>query len=115
MTFVLRGFAQVKEFRVFAFDGISEDRSRAPYTVRADLALSASYGIRLQELPLLCKRLLDQKCDNVKERAFTFTEAAMREYAGDLALAREAAKNRKPPKRPEAGQAASPWRGPSVR
>jgi hypothetical protein len=81
MTFVLRGFAQVKEFRVFAFDGVAEDRSRSPFTVRADLALSASYGIRLQELPLLCKRLLDQQQDRGSERAFTFTEAAMREYA----------------------------------
>lgn len=39
MQFVLTGFIPDTGFRVFAFDGIAEDRSRTGFTVRTDLAL----------------------------------------------------------------------------
>ncbi len=34
---------------------------RIRFTVRADLSLSRKYGIRLQELPLMCLGILEQK------------------------------------------------------
>ena len=68
MQFNLIGFSQDAGFRVFAFEGTAAGRVRTEYTVRADLALIRKYGIRVQELPLLCRRFLEragegeQKC-----------------------------------------------------
>ncbi len=60
MQFVLTGFTHDKGFRVFTFDRIGEDRVRTKCTVRADLSLIRNYGIHIQELPLLCRGLLDR-------------------------------------------------------
>ena len=96
MQFVLKDFKEDKGFRIFVFDGISEDRTRATYCVRADLALAREYGIRLQELPLLCRAVLDRGTEG--GRALTYTEDEMR---GHRTAARDqAALKRKPPKRP---------------
>jgi hypothetical protein len=54
MQFTLTGFTQDAGCRVFAYEGVGDDRVRIRFTVRADLALSRKYGIRLQELPLMC-------------------------------------------------------------
>ena len=61
MQFVLTGFTQDLGFRVFAFEGIGADRIRTKFTVKAELALIRNYGIRIQELPLLCRGLLDRR------------------------------------------------------
>ena len=67
MQFILTGFTQDKEFRVFAFEGIAADRVRTPFTVRADLSLSRTYGIRLQELPLMCRAILEHREEGSEE------------------------------------------------
>ena len=59
MQYILTGFTHDMGFRVFAFEGIGEDRVRTEYKVRADLALIHRYGIRVQELPLLCRGILE--------------------------------------------------------
>ncbi|MCX6623531.1 MAG: hypothetical protein NTY38_21190 [Acidobacteria bacterium] len=102
--FILKGFSEVLGFRIFAFEGIAADRTRTAFTVRTDLALSRRYGIRLQELPLLCKAVLEQRIEGEENRAFTYTEAAMGIFA-DCAAAREAAaKHRRPSRRPATDQ-----------
>jgi hypothetical protein len=84
MQFIFTGFTQDMGFRVFAFEGVGPDRIRTNHTVRADLALLLRYGIRMQELPLLCRRLLERRSDNGEDRgAVTFTEDEMRLYAKD--------------------------------
>jgi hypothetical protein len=101
MQFFLTGFTQDGGFRVFAFEGIAADRVRISFTVRADLVLSRRYGIRLQELPLICRGVLEQRDESVNEHAMTFTEEAMRTHANNSATARALlAQNRKPPRRP---------------
>ncbi len=100
MQFTLTGFTQDAGCRVFAYEGIGEDRARIKFTVRADLALSRKYGIRLQELPLMCLAILE-RCseDAVLEaadalsipRAMTFTEEAMIRYADECVATKEAA------------------------
>jgi hypothetical protein len=113
MQFVLTGFSQDLEFRIFAFDGVAQDRSRTQFTVRTNLALSRRYGIQLQELPLLCRELLD-RCDQTEEnRAFTYTEEDMRLYSDHRAAAKEAAAHRrKAPRRPPAEETGAAWRVP---
>jgi hypothetical protein len=99
MQYVLTGFTNDMEFRVFAFDVVGDDRVRIAYSVRADLTLARKYGIMLQELPLLCRGVLEERIFVGKvERTFTYTEDEMCTQAGARALAAEKLKAaRKPP------------------
>ncbi len=105
MHFILRGFSEVTGFRIFAFEGVATDRTRTPFTVRTDLALARRYGIRLQELPLLCRAVLERCHLGGEKRTFSYTEEDMRLYADDAAARAEAARQRKPPRRPATEQA----------
>ena len=100
-TFVLTGFSHVLGFRVFKFDCVNEARARTHYTVRADLTLVRKYGIHIQELPLLCRRLLD--ASRAPGASLTVSEADMIACAEKEAL-RNQAKLRKPWRRPSAEQ-----------
>ena len=112
MQFVLTGFTQDIGFRVFAFDGIAGDRTRTPFTVRTDLALSRRYGIRMQELPLLCLGLLERRDEGEQTHTMTFTEEGMRLHADHCAAERDAAAKRKSTRKVPSNQAGSGWRVP---
>jgi hypothetical protein len=114
MQFILTGFTQDREFRVFAFEGIAADRVRTPFTVRADLALSRTYGIRLQELPLMCRGILEHREEGVEQQnAMIFTEEAMRLHASNCVAARLlAAQKKKAPRRPASENNGAAWRSP---
>jgi hypothetical protein len=101
MQFVLKGFRDATGMREFVFDGIKPDRSRDEYTVRTNVALTRQFGIRLQELPLLCRGMLDRLELSEGQRAFTYSEREMGEYASAEAARAAALRNRKPPKRPQ--------------
>src|SRR5579871_857548 len=94
MQFILVGFNQEMDFRAFAFQGIGADKTRTDFTVRADLALSRKYGIRVQELPLLCRRLLERDDQTEEKRTLTLTEEDMRLHH-DTETARSAATPKK--------------------
>ena len=112
MQFSLTGFTHDRGIRVFAFERIGEDQQRTKCTVRADLALARGYGIYMQELPLLCRRLLSRDGEGADIRSLTCTEEEMRVWANERAVAREAAvKNRRPPKRPSSENLGAAWRG----
>lgn len=113
LQFVLTGFNQETGVRVFSFDGIGADHVRTPFTVTIDLGLAQRYGIRLQELPLLCRTLLDRN-HNQAQKAYTYTEADMCDYANAATVREQAAKARKPPRRPLAPQPTTGWRSPSA-
>jgi hypothetical protein len=119
MQFTLTGFTQESGCRVFAYDGVGEDRVRIKFTVSADLALSRKYGIRLQELPLMCLEILERTnaMDEVVGeepvvtlRTLSFTEEAMIRYADEIIAARDAAAlKRSSNRRPQpAKEAAAP-------
>jgi hypothetical protein len=111
MQFVLTGFTHDTGFRVFAFDRIGEDRVRTKCTVRANLALIRIYGIQIQELPLLCRGLLDRREEGGEIPSLTFTEEEMQTCANQRAAARkEAADKRKPPKKPAVDNPGAAWR-----
>jgi hypothetical protein len=118
MQFILTGFTQDTGFRVFAFEGVAVGQIRTVFTVRADLALSRRYGIAMQELPLLCRSLLDRQEESseneaVTEHALTFTEEEMRACADKRAADRAlAALKRKAPRRPVVENTGAAWRGP---
>jgi len=120
MQYILTGFTQDTGFRVFAFEGVAIGQIRTVFTVRADLALSRRYGIAMQELPLLCRSLLDRHEesseapeDRVENRALTFSEDQMRACADKRAADRaSAALKRKAPRRPVVENVGAAWRGP---
>jgi hypothetical protein len=113
--FILTGFAQETDFRVFAFEGIGADRVRTKHTVRADLGLIRRYGIKVQDLPLLCRSLLDRHDNDGDAGALTFSEAEMRLYSEDCAAMRTAAaQKRKPSRKPTSENVGAAWRAPQV-
>ena len=62
---------------MFTFERIAEDQTRTRFAVKTDLALTRRYDIRLQELPLLCREILERCDEDEKARTFTYTEAEM--------------------------------------
>jgi hypothetical protein len=107
--FFLTGYTQAAGIRIYAFQGRVHD-SRMDYTVEVDLALIPGYGIRIQELPLLCRELLQQaQPDEIS--AVVFTEQRMRNHAEKLAAARQEAEQRKKqPKHLGSADAETGWR-----
>jgi hypothetical protein len=112
MQFMLTGFTQDLAFRVFAFERMGTDRVRTKMVVRADLALVRRYGIQMQELPLLCRNLLERSDNGAETHTLTFSEDDMSLHAKDRASAKEAAaQRRKPPRRTPSENVGAAWRG----
>ena len=109
MPIILTGFTQEMEFRVFAFECVEADRTRTAYKVKADLSLIRRYDIRTQELPLLCRGLIELREVADQTRTFTFTEDKMRACANERAATRAAAaQKRKPPRQPSSENPETP-------
>jgi hypothetical protein len=108
--FIFAGFTQTAGIRIYAYESIG-DQGRTGHTVEVDLALIPGYGIRIQELPLLCREILQQRALPDDIAACVFTEQQMRSHSEKLATAREeAAQKRKPPKLPAVANTGSAWR-----
>ncbi len=112
MQLLFRGFSQVQGFRVFVYEGVAADRTRTPFSVRTDLALIKRYGIRLQDLPLLCRTVLERCAEEEAKRDFTYTEEDMCRYAHCAAAREQAAKQKKPRRTSPGQQLGTAWRGP---
>ncbi len=80
MQFMLTGFKQDIEFRVFSFETSPVGAPKLQFTVRADLSLARRYGIQMQALPLLCWELLERN-ESSLESSFTYSEEEMCRYA----------------------------------
>ena len=101
MEFVMMGFGEERGVRRFTFEGIAGDRTRKQFTVTADLAMLRKYQIAVQELPLLCRRLLERESAVSTTSALEFTEQLMREHQDQyLANKREAELKKRAHKRP---------------
>lgn len=114
MQYTLTGFTHDMSFRVFAFECVGDDRVRTEYRVRADLALIRRYGIRMQELPLLCRGILERSNEGKEQRTFTYTEADMCLYADACAARNALAHKRKVPRKQPSENVGAAWRGPQV-
>ena len=111
MRYILTGFTHDSEFRIFAFEYIGEDRARTEYTVKANLVLIRKYGIRVQELPLLCRGILERRIAGEEQRTFTYTEADMSSFCADARAAKDAAaQKKKTPRRPPNDNTGTAWR-----
>lgn len=103
MDFVLTGVTNRNNIREFAFVRVDKNHNRVPFRVDADLTLVHRYAIPLQELPLLCRRLLEAQADDATAQAIRLTEEKMSARATQRTLELAAAKNaRKTPRRTSA-------------
>ena len=108
MVYVLAGFHQASSIRRYAFQRIAADRTRTEFTVGVDLDLVRKYQISLQELPLLCRRLLE---GHAEATALMFTETDMLGYANDRAAAAHAAEQKRRAHRaPTSSRVGQAWR-----
>ena len=111
LTLLLTGFTQDIGIRVFNFDRGTSDRERTQYSVQVDLAKARQYGIQMQELPLLCRALLEQNGESMLPCTLVFTEERMCLHARLRTEARLAALlKRKPARRPVVTPAANGFR-----
>jgi hypothetical protein len=113
MQYVFTGFTHQSGFRVFAFDSLGDNRVRTGFTVMVDLALIRKYGIRVQELPLLCRAVLERRTEEEPQRTFTYTEADMSLRATASAL-EVSARKRKMPRKPSTEDATASENGTRV-
>jgi hypothetical protein len=108
MTFTLSGFREGNGLRRFVFQCVAAGGAKSTVVVGADVSLARKHEIRLQELPLICVRLLEGLDDQALAQPITLTEDHM---IAIQAVAREAAEKRsqKPTRRPSA-LAGHAWR-----
>jgi hypothetical protein len=93
--FIMTGFHQAEGIRYYVYQVQHEDGSVSESTVDADVRLLRKHGIALQELPLLCRRLLERQNSDASVRAVTFTEDLMKEQADQRAALKQAAQAKK--------------------
>ena len=93
--FILSGFHQEHGIRYFVFERPNDGGTSTEFTVGADLRLLRKYGIVLQELPLLCRHLLEKQDVDCPATAVTFSEDLMKEQADHRAALKQAAQERK--------------------
>ena len=129
VEFVLTGFSQENNVRRYTFQALPsgnhkpagiqkpagshkpEGNSKKEWTVSADLSLMRKHRIPLQELPLLCKRLLEAQGENGKNDALMFTESDMLGYASNRTAAELAAEVKKRARRmPSSSRVGMAWR-----
>jgi hypothetical protein len=137
VEFVLTGFSQEKNIRRYTFQALPAGNYKLAanikkeWTVSADLSLMRKHKIPLQELPLLCKRLVeaqagdakpaetkhgdskpgDTKHGDGKDDALMFTERDMLGYASNRSAAELAAELKKRARRmPSSNRVGMAWR-----
>ena len=116
MQFVLTGFSHNAGLRVFGFEGVAADQTRTKFSVSADIALSRRHGIRVQELPLLCLRFLEQHDTGNEKRDLTLAKEDMCVYANNCAAQRESAQRKRSPRHPPGNVSTrTEWRWPQRR
>jgi hypothetical protein len=91
VQYVLVRFTQSGNIRHFTFERITAERTRIEYTVDADLLALRAYKISMQELPLMCRRLLEAAPEADPARALSLTDEHMRQHAAVATAALEAA------------------------
>ena len=82
--------------------------------MRADLALIHRYGIRVQELPLLCRGVLERRKEDEAQQTFTYTEVDMRLNAEMSASRAADAEKRRAPRKTPSQNVGAAWRSPHV-
>ena len=111
MQFLLTGFSQSANVRLYSFQAVNSAGMPREFTVGVDLNLARQYAISLQELPLLCRKLLEGQPAMGEVGSLTFSEQEMLGIAGRRAEAqREAEQKSKNRRRPPSSKVGQAWR-----
>ena len=94
MVFALMGFTNELSLRRFTFELVGSGPPRTTMVVVADMALVRKYEIPLQELPLLCVRLLQSWTAGADSTA-VLSEREMIEYANRRKEAKDLAEQKR--------------------
>ena len=94
MVFALMGVTNEGSLRRFTFELAGSGPPRTTVVVVADMALVRKYEIPLQELPLLCVRLLESWTADAVVTA-VFPETEMIEYANRRREAKDLAERKR--------------------
>jgi hypothetical protein len=89
VSFSFKGFFQDGAYRVFTFEMLVKDQARSDYWVRADLDLARKNKIQVQDLPLLCRAVLENRGELNGEHTITYSGAEMSQHATARSLADE--------------------------
>ena len=92
MGFALTGVTNKCNQRRFTFELAGGATTRTTIVVVADLALARKYEIPLQELPLLCLRLIESQ---MTSGTLVFAEKEMVEYADRRQAAKDLAEQKR--------------------
>jgi len=110
LGFVLTGFRQDQSVRHYAFEYVSAEGKRDACVVSADLGLLQKHHIPLQEVPLLCRRLLEAAEAGARQD-LVFAETDMLSYTANRAARLEADSKRKKHRAPVSSRVGLAWRG----
>src|SRR5258708_27680949 len=101
MIFAFTGFSQDGTYRVFSFELLPRHEGGGTFLVKADLALARKYRIPLQELPLLCRALLENRQGDAPDHTIIYSASDMSLYANARLAADENRKLKRgvPPRR----------------
>jgi hypothetical protein len=105
MVFALTSVANEHNARRFTFELTGSGQPRTTVVVAADLELARKYEIPLQELPLLCLRLLEGWTAGTNA-SIVFAEKEMIEYANRRSRAKDLAEQKRRahwPRKPNSG------------
>ncbi|MEI9813637.1 MAG: hypothetical protein WDO18_13755 [Acidobacteriota bacterium] len=100
MTFAFTGFFQDGIYRVFAFETLPREQGLGKYWVKADLTLVRKHNIQVQELPLLCRAVLESRAEADGQHTVTYSAAEMTLHMNARASAEENRKGRRKPPPP---------------
>jgi len=110
LGFVLTGFRQYRSVRHYAFDYVSGKDKREACVVCADLNLLQKHKIPLQEVPLLCRRLLETADVGARER-LEFSETDMLSYNANRSAQQKVNAKKKKHRVPVSPRVGLAWRG----
>jgi hypothetical protein len=89
MHYKLLGFTQAGSVRRFWFSRIGPlGVTPVPFTVLADTAVARRYSVPLQELPVLCSRMLNAASDEAVAATLMLSEDEISVYAAEAAAAK---------------------------
>jgi hypothetical protein len=97
MEISINGFRQTGSLRHYLFQTVAADRVRHDVVVDADLNLMRHHGISIQEMPLLCRKLIEA-IEGVPPSRMIYSEQSMAGHARDRAAAQVALALRKRPR-----------------
>jgi hypothetical protein len=113
MKFLYMGFShETTGVRLYSFEGVASPDSRKGFLVTADIALLTKHCVHIQDVPMMCLRLLESSAETEPQlESLVLTESDMLTHMRAKAAEKTAKKKSKRPFRPASAVALTmAWR-----